>query len=100
MHIKWRRGYAPRRHASPHAHVMVVRVQVFEYELSQKHTLDHAELVALRAGILDGLGEPLRNFEQASGLEPRDWQWLTTQLFLQQGVVARVPNHRLSVPLF
>ena len=42
---------------------MLVRVQVFEYKLSLRHTLKYSDLVARRVRILDGLGKPLLDFE-------------------------------------
>jgi hypothetical protein len=67
---------------------MLVRVQIFEYKLSQRHTLAYPDLVARRVLILEGLGEPLRDFEVANGLPERDW--ITEYLFFQQGASGRI----------
>ena len=93
LHIKSRGRCAPARpsHASPPAHVVVVRVQDFEYKLSQTHTLDATYEQALYAGIRDhqSICAQLAAFEAANGLQGRNW--IPRSIFTYLGAFER--NH-------
>ena len=93
LHIKSRGRCPPARpsHASPPAHVVVVRVQDFEYKLSQEHTLDTTTEQALYAGIRKhhSICAQLAAFEAAKRLQGQDW--IRLSIFIRLGAFER--NH-------